>query len=104
MSGGLPIVGLVFVIIMVDGFDLQFIGFVAPEIARSWSVPLAAFSPVFAATLAGTIPGAALAGFVARRLGLRATLAMCLAIFGLATLGALWAGDIATLAGVRFIA
>jgi hypothetical protein len=55
-----PLLGLM--MIMIDGYDLQSIGYVAPEIARAWSLDIAAFGVVFAAGLGGTIPGAMLAG------------------------------------------
>ena len=45
-----------------------------------------------------------IAGFAARWAGLRATLALSLALFGAATLAALWANEIATLALLRFLA
>src|SRR6266850_2167225 len=59
-----PLLGLA--MIMIDGYDLQSIGYVAPEIARAWSLDIAAFGIVFGAGLAGTIPGAMLAGPAAR--------------------------------------
>ena len=98
------ILGLAFLAIMVDGFDLQAIGFVAPEIARHWSLPLSAFSMAFAATLMGTIPGAWLAGFIANKAGLRATLAGSLALFGIATWASAAVDSVTELAALRFIA
>ncbi len=44
-----PLLGLM--MIMIDGYDLQSIGYVAPEIARAWSLDIAAFGVVFAAGL-----------------------------------------------------
>lgn len=94
---------LAVVIIMVDGFDLQAIGFVAPEIARSWAIELAAFGPVFSAALAGSMLGAMAAGTLTRLVGLRATLAMSLLIFGSGTLTTAFAQDLLTLMTLRFI-
>lgn len=99
-----PVVFLAFAIIMVDGFDLQFIGLVVKDIAAGWSLPISSFGIVLSAALAGSIPGAWLAGFATHRIGLRKTLAGSLALFGTATLAALQADHISTLAGARFIA
>src|SRR5882762_4207091 len=62
-----PLLGIM--MIMIDGYDLQSNGYVAPEIARAWSLDIAAFGMVFAAGLTGTIPGAMLGGPAARRVG-----------------------------------
>jgi len=78
-----PLLGIM--MIMIDGYDLQSIGYVAPEIARAWSLDIAAFGMVFAAGLAGTIPGAMLAGPAARRFGPGAVLKMSLLVFGVGT-------------------
>jgi AAHS family 4-hydroxybenzoate transporter-like MFS transporter len=97
------IVGLGLLIIMVDGFDLQSIGFVVPEIARAWGLPLSAFGPVFGAGVAGTIPGAMLAGPLAARIGARRLLAIALAVFGAGTLATALVTDVGTLVAMRFV-
>jgi AAHS family 4-hydroxybenzoate transporter-like MFS transporter len=97
------IVLLAIAVIMVDGFDLQSIGFVAPEIARSWSIDIAAFGPVFSAGLAGSMVGAMSAGAVTRQFGLRSVLVMSLLVFGCGTLATAWVGDLFTLTALRFI-
>jgi AAHS family 4-hydroxybenzoate transporter-like MFS transporter len=99
----MPIILVAIAIIMVDGFDLQAIGFVAPDIARSWSVDIAAFGPVFSAALAGSILGALAAGPWVRRMGLRTVLAVSLAVFGGGTFAAAWASDLLELGALRFI-
>ncbi|HWM66079.1 MAG TPA: MFS transporter [Steroidobacteraceae bacterium] len=100
----LAAVALAFLIIMVDGFDLQAIGYVAPEIALTWSVPLSGFGPVFAAALAGSIVGALMAGLITRRIGLRISLAFALLLFGALTLSTPWATSLSTLGALRLFA
>lgn len=90
-------------IIMADGYDLQCVGFVAPDIAAAWSVELRALAIVFSAGLAGTIPGAILAGPLANRLGQRAAIILSLLLFGLGTLVSAWASGIASFAALRFV-
>jgi len=96
-----PLLG--FLIIMLDGYDLQCIGFVAPELARSWSVDLGNFAPVFSASFFGTILGALLAGAARRYFGQRAALALAIVIFGLGTLANASATNLQTLVALRLI-
>jgi AAHS family 4-hydroxybenzoate transporter-like MFS transporter len=90
-------------IIMADGFDLQSIGFVAPEIARDWGLPLADFAIVFSLGLAGTIPGAMFAGSLSRMIGHRLAIMLALLLFGAASLATAAATSIVGLAILRFI-
>ncbi len=96
-------VALGLMILMIDGYDLQSVGFVAADIAKSWSIELAAFGKVFAAGLAGTIPGAMLAGSLARLIGKRASLSIALLLFGIGSLATAYTTHLAQLAGLRFV-
>jgi AAHS family 4-hydroxybenzoate transporter-like MFS transporter len=51
------IVALCFLIVLMDGFDTQAIGFVAPEVASSLDIPITSFGPVFSAGLLGAMFG-----------------------------------------------
>jgi AAHS family 4-hydroxybenzoate transporter-like MFS transporter len=97
----IPLFG--FVVIMLDGFDLQSIGFVAPELAKKWSVSLAAFAPAFSAGLFGTILGALLAGTGRRYFGQRLALALAILIFGAGSLSIAWVEGLGALIALRFI-
>lgn len=98
------VVVLAVIIIMVDGFDLQAIGFLAPEIARSWGLDISAFGPVFSAALAGSMIGAMAAGSATRQVGLRMVLILSLALFGGCTLAAAWTHSLTSLTALRFVA
>ena len=95
--------GLGAMILMTDGYDLQSIGFAAPEIARAWMLKLASFGPIFSAGLAGTIPGAMLAGPLAHRFGHRSMLLVALLVFGGGSLAAAATTGLTGLAIVRFV-
>lgn len=92
-----------FAILLVDGYDLQSVSFVLPELARSWQLQTLAFGPVFAAGLAGTIPGAMLAGPLARVLGHRRALAGALLVFGVGSWSTGQVAGITPLLPIRFI-
>lgn len=68
---------------VLDGFDTQSIGFLAPAIAESLNVPLQSFAPVFVAGLLGLMCGAGVLGPVADRWGRKWTIVLATLAFGL---------------------
>jgi MFS transporter, AAHS family, 4-hydroxybenzoate transporter len=65
--------------VVVDGFDMQLIGYVAPSIIRSLGVDKTALGPVFSAGLLGLVVGSFLLSMLADRIGRRPTLILTLA-------------------------
>jgi AAHS family 4-hydroxybenzoate transporter-like MFS transporter len=57
------------IVLVLDGFDAQCIGFLAPPISEALAIPLPAFGRVFAAGLTGLMIGAMAIGPVADRWG-----------------------------------
>jgi MFS transporter, AAHS family, 4-hydroxybenzoate transporter len=57
------------VVLLLDGFDTQCIGFLAPAIARELGLAMKAFGPVFSAGLVGLMMGALFSGPIADRVG-----------------------------------
>jgi MFS transporter, AAHS family, 4-hydroxybenzoate transporter len=57
------------VVLVLDGFDAQTIGYLAPSISETLGIPLEAFGPVFAASLLGLMIAAMAVGPVADRWG-----------------------------------
>ena len=80
------VIALCAVIALLDGFDTQAIGFVAPVISSDWRVALADFGLVFAIGLAGGLLGALMFGAVADRKGRRLTLLATVVIFAMGSL------------------
>jgi AAHS family 4-hydroxybenzoate transporter-like MFS transporter len=68
-------------VLMLDGFDAQCIGFLAPPISESLAIPLPAFGRVFAAGLTGLMIGAMTAGPIADRWGRKWTVVMSTVVF-----------------------
>ncbi|HEY8536577.1 MAG TPA: MFS transporter [Vicinamibacterales bacterium] len=85
---GLPAVIMLCMVavLIIDGFDIQVIGFVAPALAAEFQVERGALSPVLAASLLGMGVGAFAVGPVGDRWGRRPALLSSVALFGTATL------------------
>ena len=60
--------------LVMDGFDVQALGYTAPSIIGEWKVPNAALGPVFAAGNFGVLLGALLFSMLADRVGRRPVL------------------------------
>ena len=72
-------------IAVLDGFDTQSIGFLAPAIAGHFAMPLKSFAPVFSAGLFGLMIGALSFGPVADKVGRRWTVIVATSVFGIFT-------------------
>ena len=90
-------------IVLIDGFDTQAIGYVAPAIVRSWRVSRAALTPVFSAGLFGLMLGALAFGPLADRFGRKPVLIFCTLFFGAMSLLTATASSIPSLVAFRFI-
>ena len=60
--------------LIMDGFDVQALGYTAPSIIREWGVPNAALGPVFGAANFGVLIGALFCSMLADRIGRRPVL------------------------------
>jgi MFS transporter, AAHS family, 4-hydroxybenzoate transporter len=75
-------------VLVLDGFDTQCIGFLAPSIAESLHLRIAAFGPVFAAALVGLMIASMIAGPIADRVGRKGPIifaTLTFALFAIAT-------------------
>ncbi len=89
--------------IMIDGFDVQSIAYVAPVLTHAFGIERAMLGPVFSAGLVGTALGALLIAPLADRLGRKTALLGCIALFGLCSLLTAAATDLQQLLIVRLI-
>src|ERR1700761_4740327 len=60
--------------LVMDGFDLQAIGYVAPALTRDWHIASSSMGPVFSAALVGVLIGSLLFSMLADRVGRRPVL------------------------------
>lgn len=102
---GLPLTVLICsgVVLALDGFDIQVIGFVAPALTTQFGVTRAALGPVLAASLVGMGIGGLGVGPIGDRIGRRAAVLLSTAIFAAGTLLGSTAASIEALALWRLL-
>ena len=90
-------------VLIIDGFDVQAIGYVAPAIVAEWQVGKGALSVLFTVSVAGAIIGSLLLGILADRWGRRPVLIGSTLFFGLGMLSTAWARSFEELQWIRLI-
>jgi MFS transporter, AAHS family, 4-hydroxybenzoate transporter len=84
-------------IVFVDGFDAQAMGYVAPALTAALAIPRAVLGPVISSGLVGMMIGALVSGSLADRVGRRPVLIACALIFGIGSLLTATAQSVQTL-------
>jgi len=100
------IVGLVAISALVtffDGFDMNVISLVAPEMSASLHLNKLMMGNVFSAGLAGTLVGGFIFGYLGDRIGRRPSIILATISFGILTLGLAFASGYHQLVAIRFI-
>jgi AAHS family 4-hydroxybenzoate transporter-like MFS transporter len=90
--------------LIMDGFDVQAMGYVAPVLIREWHVPNSALGPVFSAALIGVLFGSLGCSMLADRFGRRPLLIGGSLYFAVMTLLTAQARTIEQMLAIRFIA
>jgi AAHS family 4-hydroxybenzoate transporter-like MFS transporter len=96
------ILGLCFVIVLLDGFDTAAIGFIAPSLIKEWGVSRPALAPVLSAALFGLAAGALAAGPLADRLGRKNVLVAAVLLFGVGCTLSAFSANLTELTALRF--
>jgi AAHS family 4-hydroxybenzoate transporter-like MFS transporter len=91
------------IVLVLDGFATQSIGFLAPSMAESLHVPVRTFGPVFAAALIGLMVSSMAAGPIADRLGRKWPIIVATLIFGGFSVATARSGSVHDLVVFRFL-
>ena len=97
------IFGLCFMIVLLDGFDTEAIGYIAPSLIREWNVARPALGPVLSAALFGLAFGALGAGPLSDQLGRRLLLIGSVFLFAVACLASAFSATLDHLMILRFL-
>ena len=89
-------------VVVMDGFDVQAIGFVAPALTEDWHIAPGALGPIFGAGLLGMLIGSMLLSILADRFGRRPVLVGATGFFSLCMLATAAAASIQQLVFLRF--
>ena len=90
-------------VLLLDGFDTQAMGFLVPPIAEELGLPLSAFGTVLSAGLFGLMLGAMSSGPIADRWGRRWAIIVSSVVFGTFSLVTPQADSISELVTLRFL-
>jgi MFS transporter, AAHS family, 4-hydroxybenzoate transporter len=90
-------------VVVMDGFDVQAMGFVAPALTQDWRLDPTALGPIFGAGLLGMLVGSMLLSILADRVGRRPVLVGSTTFFSLCMLGTAAAGSVQQLVILRFL-
>jgi AAHS family 4-hydroxybenzoate transporter-like MFS transporter len=90
--------------LILDGFDVQALGYVAPALVRDWNVPNASLGPVFAAANFGVLIGSLSFSVLADRIGRRPVLIGATLFFSAIMIATARVNTIPQLLVFRFIA
>jgi AAHS family 4-hydroxybenzoate transporter-like MFS transporter len=90
-------------VIFVDGFNIQVIGYIAPQLAKAWHIPNELLGPIFSSGLLGVFGGYLFLAPISGRIGHRLMMIACTASFGILTLLTTLVHDPYALMALRFI-
>src|SRR6202140_3567787 len=90
--------------LIMDGFDVQAMGYVAPAVIREFKIPVPQMGLVFSAALVGVLLGSFLFSMLADRIGRRPVLIAAALYFSVLTFFTARTNSINELMAVRFLA
>ena len=90
--------------LIMDGFDVQALGYLAPAIIKDWQLSPAQMGPVLSAALFGILVGSILFSTIADKIGRRPVLIAATLFFAFVTLATARAETVGQLRFIRFIA
>ena len=100
----LTVVGVSFLLMLVDGYDNISIAYIAPLLIKEWGVDKSALGPLFSAGLLGGLFGPPLFGYLGDLYGRKTSVILGAFFFGIFTLAQVWANSLVSMMALRFIA
>lgn len=91
------------IILILDGFDIVAMGFIAPALVDDWGIGRQELGPVLSAGLFGLAIGALCGGPLADRFGRRNVIIGSVFFFGVMSLTSAWAPNLTALTILRFL-
>ncbi len=88
---------------ILDGYDVQVMGYVAPALLAEWGLQKAALTPVFSAGVIGMLFGSLLSGLASDRYGRRSVLLASMLWVTVGMLATAYAGSLTQLIIIRFL-
>src|SRR5438105_803304 len=88
---------------ILDGYDVQVMGYVAPALLAEWGLQKAALTPVFSAGVVGMLVGSLLSGLASDRYGRRSVLLASMLWVTVGMLATSYAGSLTQLIIIRFL-
>ncbi|HDR9356302.1 TPA: 3-(3-hydroxy-phenyl)propionate transporter MhpT [Burkholderia vietnamiensis] len=102
-AGGAITIALCLAVALLEGLDLQSTGLAAPRMAREFHLAVAQLGWAFGIGALGLLPGAALGGRLADRIGRKRVLMMSVALFGIFSIATTQVWDLQSLLIARFL-
>ncbi|SOE97268.1 MFS transporter, AAHS family, 3-hydroxyphenylpropionic acid transporter [Burkholderia sp. D7] len=102
-TSGAVTIGLCLIVALLEGLDLQSTGVAAPRMAREFHLAVAQMGWAFSVGALGLLPGAAIGGRLADKLGRKRLLMLSVALFGIFSIGTTQVWDLNSLLAARFL-
>jgi len=102
-ASGAITIGLCLVVALLEGLDLQSTGVAAPRMAREFHLAIAQLGWAFSIGALGLLPGAAIGGRLADRLGRKQVLMLSVMLFGLFSIATTQVWNLESLLAARFL-
>ncbi|MFJ3056224.1 3-(3-hydroxy-phenyl)propionate transporter MhpT [Herbaspirillum sp. NPDC087042] len=96
-------IGLCFLVALLEGLDLQSTGVAAPRMSKELQLAVAQLGWAFSIGAFGLLPGAAIGGRLADRIGRKRVLVLSVAVFGIFSMVTTLAWDLHSLLAARFL-
>lgn len=93
-----------FALILVDGYDILAVAYVAPLLQKEWGFPTSALGPLFGSAVVGAALGPILFGYFADRVGRKPVIVVGTLWFGFFTAVSIWATSLTQLMVLRLLA